>query len=431
MRDDFWTLVLACEKLRLQGRRAQALRLLEKLIERTGDAHAWLLLLRYRLRREGRSPARGDETDVEDALRRDPKSCWVFGLAPIPEGLPPSARALQRSASDFSARKEFSYVLAYRGYDELLNHHPVEGRALLERASALEPVSWIHAWYGEALRKAGKPEEALAVLERATRMKPRYPGAFAWAAAAQRDLGRPEEALRDLGRALRIRPSARFHAARARILRDLGRYELALVDVAAAVRLDADYGWTGSGGDGSDRALAELTQAAALHPRQAGFDAWRGQILLQMGRFDEAVAALDAALRRDKDHAWALAWRAEARLKSTGLDARVRRDLARSLSLDPGFLRARELQAEVYLRSGRRAAALKQADIAYRLGRASVRVRVFRAKALLALGRRDDAAADAARAANDGHYCEEARTLNRRLVSGETIRISSLLNRQE
>ncbi|WP_313904604.1 tetratricopeptide repeat protein, partial [Streptomyces sp. 15-116A] len=85
---------------------------------------------------------------------------------------------------------------------------------------------WAHCEHGDALRNAGRDEEALAAYDRALALDPAYASAHASRGVALANLGRRTEALAALDHALDLIPSyAWARTQRERISRDLDENE--------------------------------------------------------------------------------------------------------------------------------------------------------------------------------------------------------------
>jgi tetratricopeptide (TPR) repeat protein len=377
-----WGEIADAEQLRRSRRFSEACASLAPIIGKHGKDHPWLFLLRYRSRREGLLP--GAARDVDLAFRKDPACDWIFGLSPVPNSAPPEAAFLQDES--FAQRPECASVYAYRGQAEFARGLQAEGMADLERAVSLERAGWILAWLGEAKRKAGRLEEAIRELSEAARLDPRYDNAYAWRGTALLQRGDPAGAVLDLDRAIARRPTARALLDRSRARRRMQDFPGALADLHRAVRFNAELGWEQPTPEGLKRGLDELDAAARANPRQAWFEAWRGEALLRAGRAQEALAALTSALRRDKGLAWAYAWRAEARLELGQADEAAR-DAATAVRRDPKYARAHAVACEAELVRANPEKAFSAAARALRLNPYSARLHVLKARAALTLAR--------------------------------------------
>ncbi|MBI3565717.1 MAG: tetratricopeptide repeat protein [Elusimicrobia bacterium] len=413
-----WRRVLEVEACRRSGRAAKGRSLLAPALARHGDDAPWLYLLRYRLKRLAHAP--GALRDVDRAFRLDAGSGWLAGLSDPPAGAPLQAKLLRDSWTGFSTDAASAPLHAYRGHDLMRRGQAAEGLRALERAAGLEPAGWILAWLGEAYRAAGRLDEALAALDRALTLDPRYDNAYAWRATLKLGRGDAAGALADLDRALGLRSTARAWHDRARALRALGRVPESLDSLERAVRLNAELGWGGPKAEAAAAALAEIRALdAGQDPRLAE---WEGETLLRLGRPGEALAAL-----KDAATAWGLAWRGEARLALEGLSAAAARDLADAARRDPRWAKARALAAEAAFRAGDRAKALAHASAAVKANPYSARLRVLRAKAALWTGRRAPAARDLKEALSLAPGWDEPARLLAAVAEGRPPVVTTLL----
>jgi adenylate cyclase len=141
-----------------------------------------------------------------------------------------------------------------------------------ERAVVLAPNSAdAHVWQAQILLLAGRPAEAVGLVEKAKRLNPQYPawysGILGW---AYRLTGRHEEAVVALKQALAHNPNdfnAHFHLAAA--YSELGREEEARAEAAEVLRLSPNFSVEVYGRITSqkDPAITERTLAAL---RKAG-----------------------------------------------------------------------------------------------------------------------------------------------------------------
>ena len=414
-----WRAVLAAEERRRAGSPARGLKLLAPVLRRHGGRAPWLHVLSYRMKREAGLP--GALRDADRAFRLDPSSGWIAGLGDAPAGAPLQARLLRDSWRGFYSETASAPLHAYRGQDLLRRGEAGAGLAALERATRLEPAGWILAWLGEALRAAGRPQEAEAALCRALKLDPRYDNAWAWRGTLKLAAGDAAGALADLDRALALRRTARAEHDKARALRALGRVPESLDALERAARLNAELGWGGPRPEAAGGALAEIRELKARggEPRLAE---WEGETLLRLGRPEEALAALE-----DAATAWGQAWRGEARLALEGLTERAGKDLRDAARRDPRWAKARALAAEAAFRAGDRAAALAHAAAAARLNPYSARLRVLRAKASLWAGRKAAAARELGEALKLIPSHEEAGRLLAALRARRAPVVTSLL----
>ena len=414
-----WRTLLAAEDERRAGRPARGLKILNTLVAAHGAKAPWLYAIRYRLKREAGVP--GALRDADRAFRLDPASGWIACCGDAPAGAPLQARLLRDSWRGFSSEAASAPLHAYRGQDLLRRGEAGLGLKALEHAAGLEPAGWILAWLGEALRAAGRSEEARAALDRALKIDPRYDNAWAWRGTLKLAAGDPAGAAADLERALALRPTARAWHDLARVRRVQGRVDESLDALEQAVRLNAELGWGGPRPEAAEAALVEIRalRATSGEPRLAE---WEGETLVRLGCPADALAVL-----KDASSAWGLAWRGEARLALEGLTAAAARDIADAARRDPRWAKARALAAEGSFRAGERAKALAHAAAAVRANPYSARLRLLNAKVILWSGRRAAAAKslDEALRLVPGHT--EARRLRAALSAGRATVVTTLI----
>jgi WD40 repeat protein/tetratricopeptide (TPR) repeat protein len=144
------------------------------------------------------------------------------------------------------------------------------------------------------------------------KIDPQDADAYHHRAHALTGLGRLPEAIADLARAVALRPrDAHLRSLRAAIYQDLEQYEPAIDDLEAALAIQPERdedrerlalccnnrAWELANGPGPRRnpvrALALARRAVDLRPDEATSLNTMGVVLYRMGRFDEAVAALE------------------------------------------------------------------------------------------------------------------------------------------
>ncbi len=164
---------------------------------------------------------------------------------------------------------------------------------------------------GNLLRRAGRLEEALAMLDPAIAASDREPFLFHNRGLVLQGLGRAEAALADQVRAIELKADyAEAHAARGAVLTAGGRHEEALASLDHAVRLDpgragawCERGNALAGLDRFAEALASFERAAVLDPGAPRYLALAAVALMALGRCEEALARQRRALALAPDSA--------------------------------------------------------------------------------------------------------------------------------
>src|SRR5262249_25513710 len=143
-----------------------------------------------------------------------------------------------------------------------------------------------YAARGTSVERAGDYDRAIADLDQAIRLEPRYPEAFNNRGMALLLKDRLDRALADFDQAIRLKPDY----STAFTNRGLGylnraQYDHAIADFDAAIRLDPNDARAFSNRGGAyvnkseyDRALADLDQSIKLNPRSVDAFTYRGTV---------------------------------------------------------------------------------------------------------------------------------------------------------
>lgn len=274
--------------------------------------------------------------DFEKAIETDPKSPWGWanrGAARLGAG----KRDL--AAADFAKTLELDprNFVAIQGQGSLAmmkGDYPA-AIAAYSRASDLSPKNpFPLAQRATAYWMSREFDKALADLADIEELEPGQVATYElryqiYNARNQRDL-----ALAEIDRAIEKAPDdVRLHVFRGGLLSLLGRAEEAAkaFDRAIAIRPTPQaYVTRAHHRDPSDTAgrLADLDAAAKLEPETFDYAGLRAAALADAGRFDEAVAVLDAALREDATRDLVAIARADILLRA-GRGAAARREIAR------------------------------------------------------------------------------------------------------
>ncbi|MCB2102141.1 MAG: sulfotransferase, partial [Rhodobacterales bacterium] len=163
----------------------------------------------------------------------------------------------------------------------------------------------------EALRRAGRLDEALAAFDEAILLLPENLKSHLGLANTLRDLGRHREAVARFRIALAMDPKfAEGYLYLGLTYVDLGRAADALPVIRKALSLRPDYVEAQSGlalaleknGD-TEQAIAVYEQLRQSQPTNKTINNNLGNLLKNMGRLDEATALYNAVLENDPDHA--------------------------------------------------------------------------------------------------------------------------------
>ena len=251
---------------------------------------------------------------------------------------------------------------------------------------------------GQELVRAGKPAEALPVLQQAVSETPDYSPAHFNLGVAFNAAGRKEEAIDQFAAAIKLRPDYfEAQSAMALTLLETGRSFGAVEHfrAAAGIRPDLvsvrrDLGNALMRVEKRSEAIAEYQRALQIDPNDAGTHNSLAVALQQDGKLDEAIAHYEAALKLKPADAGTHSNLALA------LDAKGNRDAAiahfnRALELQPDNPGIRVNLAELYVRWGRLPEAIIQYEQAAKLGEDSLDLQLELAQAYATANRFDDA----------------------------------------
>ncbi len=199
----------------------------------------------------------------------------------------------------------------------------------------------------EALRKAGRQDAAIEVLEALTRSHPDLPDVYATKGDTLRQAERYEEAIAAYTRALELYEegsSARWfvHYTRGIAHHKIDDWPGAEADFRAALALDPDHpqvlNYLGYSlverGEKLDEALGMIETAAAARPDNGAIVDSLGWVYFQLGRYEEAVVHLERAASLEpvdpviNDHLGDALW-------AVGREIEARFQWQRALSFDP------------------------------------------------------------------------------------------------
>ncbi len=182
--------------------------------------------------------------------------------------------------------------------------------APLEDALRLRPrYPGAHNNLGMALQRLGRFQEAAAHYREALRLRPDFPEAAHNLGVALETMGHSELALRQYTEALKTHPdSPELLVSLGQILQGMGRLEEALANIRQALKLNPDYaeahnslGNVLQAMNRSEDAMQEYRETLRLKPEYAEAHTNLGIALQEQGRFEEAAAQHREALRLAPD----------------------------------------------------------------------------------------------------------------------------------
>lgn len=214
--------------------------------------------------------------------------------------------AIAADSADPLAQLNLGFVLLQQGRMQEAQAHVAQALALQRPGDDLAHDA--HFVLAQIHRQRGSREAALAALDAALAAKPDFAEALEDKAGLLLDVGRAQDALAAARRLHAVRPGPSVLVLESRALFMLGRHEEALHAI--------------------DAALAD-------EPSNAGALVGRGNVLLELGRAGEALTAFEALIARDGADADRLVNVAAALIALGRFDeARERADAA--LELEPG-----------------------------------------------------------------------------------------------
>jgi tetratricopeptide (TPR) repeat protein len=250
-----------------------------------------------------------------------------------------------------------------------------EAIAAMDRAVALAPkAGWLRAWRADSRRKLGDLKGATSDLAAAAKLEPGYDRTYLWQGKVLRAQGKPREAERALTRGLKVCPHfEKAIAERARARLELGRVDEALQDLEAAVR---------------------------INHRHNSFFNWTAPIVPLDDERHRTLTALSGHVKKNPRSARAWAWLGEA-LTQAGLFGEGLIALDQALALDSKRSWLHTWRGEALLRLGRLPEAELELDRALRADPRDGRALAFRGRARFLTGNALGAVADLEKAVSD------------------------------
>ena len=305
----------------------------------------WVWLWKGIFAREMKGDPEGARACYEKALGIDPKfdmawynTAWTW-MDPPSKDYPKAREALQKALTLNPDYKEACYAMGMTyGYED---NYPVAkiwmDKAIALDASFLTAIKWRGIICGEMGDYAGAEKD----FDQAILLDPMNADLYVRRAKACEKLGRPDAALRDLRFALELNPKAkRTWMYMGDVLRGVGNPKAALECFGKAVELDPAYddalgrmaAVLDELGD-REAALAKMDEAIAaakLNPKL--FWLQKAGLLQSWGRLEEAAECCTTARTLDPRHA--AAWKKEA-------------EIMKALGDRDGLLRALEAYLEL------------------------------------------------------------------------------------
>ena len=247
----------------------------------------------------GRIPSRPHQgaSEIEAELQ------WAS--AAIDRGQPHDAERLARNV--LGRIPQHPSALHLLGCALLLQGHPRQAVAPLERAARASQDPTIETQLAIALRQSGRMDDALIRLRRATKRRPAYPAAFHELGFLLFSSGRVEEAIAVIAQGLELAPRmpelsvllGGIHHARHDRAKAKAAYAQALA--VAPGHADAHYGMGVVLFDDGEFLLAaqHLERSVAANPADAQAQLKLAACLLELGRSDEALGRLRTVTRSE------------------------------------------------------------------------------------------------------------------------------------
>ena len=292
---------------------------------------------------------------------------------------------------------------AYAGLAQL-RHRNNEHEAAVRywtKAIEIEPAS-SQFFHGRAmsLMDLGHLDEAAADLSEAIRINPRFAVAFYNRGIAWRDQQQIDKAFADFSEAVRIDPGySNAHAELGHVLRLKGEGEEAIKELSRSIDLDPtnDTAFLNraicfAAIEKYDQAILDLDAYLRLKSDNDAYR-FRGTLLNEAGRFDEAIKDFGEAIRLDPADAGAYAGRAESWMRK-GEHQRVVQDTTKAIEIDPEIPHAYALRAAARKAAKDYVGAVADLTEVVRLVQAPPAVYNNRGNALRAMGEPDRALRD-------------------------------------
>ncbi len=241
------------------------------------------------------------------------------------------------------------------------------GRLIDGRKAKGNDLARLYDWRGYRWLKKSDPDRALADLDQAIRLSPKYAHALSLRCWAWHDKGDADKAMADCNQAIQLDPKM------------AGAYQ----NRGNTYMLQKDY----------DRAVAEYSQTLQLEPTNGIAFELRGNAYSSKGDYDRAITDFTEAIRLDPTRVRAFNWRANAYFGKKNYDLAIA-DYTSALRLvptEPVYFRSRGWS---YIQKGESSRALPDYDEALRLNPNSDAYFNERGQIFLNLGNYDRAVPD-------------------------------------
>ncbi|HET7888906.1 MAG TPA: tetratricopeptide repeat protein [Bradyrhizobium sp.] len=253
-------------------------------------------------RHERRAAAKGSKTAQTSSAAATPAALHEAGLRHLTAGNLLEAQVCCQKALALDA--EHADTLHLTGLLALQSKQYDHAVEWISRAIRKQPKTDYLTSLGTALQKQGRRDDAIAIFEKATQLKPDDAALWGNLGKALAEMGRPERALQSCQRALALKPDHWGAADQcATILLVLGRAEeaLAYIDLCDSIRPNRaptlqKRAAVLFGLNKFNEGLAEIERAYALDPANAEICNNVGVFLRRLGREEEALAFFDKAL---------------------------------------------------------------------------------------------------------------------------------------
>jgi len=242
----------------------------------------------------------------QKAIDLDPKSAATWTNRGLALGnLEHHEEALEsfQKAIDLDPKSVNSWANRGRALNNLERYE--EALESFQKAIDLDPKS-VASWTsrGRALNYLERHEEALESFQKAIDLDPKSAATWTNRGRALHYLEHHEEALESFQKAIDLDPkSADAWTSRGHSLRERERYEEALTSCKRALEIDSSalncYALTLSLLQEFEKAIAAIDKAIHLEPEETVLKANRGILLARAGRYIEALAACEQAIKQD------------------------------------------------------------------------------------------------------------------------------------